>query len=76
MTKQEFIELLEEALEKDESTIKMEDIFRDYEEWDSLAALSVLAMVREEYDFQIPRTDFDKLQTVQELYDYVEAKTS
>ena len=76
MTEQQFIDLFEEALEKDEATIKMEDIFRDYEEWDSLAVLSVLAMVREEYDFQIPRTDLDKLKTVQQLYDYVQEKTS
>ena len=31
---------LEEALEKDENTVIMEDEFREYDEWDSLAYLS------------------------------------
>ena len=70
MNKEKFLELFEEALEKDE-TVKMEDKFRDYEEWDSLAVLAVLAMINEEYDIVVPRQEFDKLITVEDIYNYI-----
>jgi len=74
MNKEKFIELFEELLEKDENTIKMDDKFRDYAEWDSLAVLSAGAMINEEYDIVIPRKEFDKLITVGELYYYINKK--
>lgn len=74
MNKENFIELFEELLEKDENTIKIDDKFRNYAEWDSLAVLSAGAMINEEYDIVIPRQEFDKLITVGELYDYINNK--
>lgn len=62
-----FIELFAEAIER-EDEIKMEDNFRDYDEWSSIAYLSVIAMMDEEYDTQIEQADFKKLRTVQDLY--------
>lgn len=66
-----FIELFEDLLEMEEGTMKAEDIFRDYEEWDSLAMLGLGAVINEEYEITVPRVDFEKLYTVQELFDYV-----
>lgn len=63
-----FIELFAEALER-EDEIKMEDEFRNYDEWSSIAYLSVIAMMDEEYDVQIEEADFKKLRTVQAVYD-------
>ena len=63
-----FIELFAEALER-EDEIKMEDEFRNYNEWSSIAYLSVIAMMDEEYDVQIEEADFKKLRTVQAVYD-------
>ena len=65
---EKFIELFAEALER-EGEIKMEDEFRNYGEWSSIAYLSVIAMMDEEYDVQIEEADFKKLRTVQALYD-------
>ena len=65
---EKFIELFAEALER-EDEIKMEDEFRNYDEWNSMAYLSVIAMMDEEYDIQIEQADFKKLRTVQELFD-------
>ena len=62
-----FIEKFAEAIER-EDEIKMEDNFRDYDEWSSIAYLSVIAMMDEEYDIQIEQADFKKLRTVQDLY--------
>ncbi len=63
-----FIEKFAEAIER-EDEIKMEDEFRDYVEWNSIAYLSVIAMMDEEYSTQIEEADFKKLRTVQALYD-------
>jgi len=64
---EKFIEKFAEAIER-EDEIKMEDNFRDYDEWSSIAYLSVIAMMDEEYDTQIEQADFKKLRTVQDLY--------
>jgi len=63
-----FIEKFAEAIER-EDEIKMEDEFRNYDEWSSIAYLSVIAMMDEEYDVQIEEAEFKKLRTVQALYD-------
>lgn len=65
---EKFLDLFAEAIER-EGEIKMEDEFRTYEEWSSLAYLSVIAMMDEEYDVQIEEADFKKLRTVQAVYD-------
>lgn len=62
-----FIEKFAEAIEREEG-IKMEDNFRDYDEWSSIAYLSVIAMMDEEYDTQIEEAQFKQLKTVQDLY--------
>lgn len=64
----EFIEKFAEAIEREEE-IKMEDEFRNYEEWNSIAYLSVIAMMDEVYDIQMEEAEFKKLKTVQNLYD-------
>ena len=63
----EFIEKFAEALER-EDEIKMEDEFREYDEWSSLAYLSIIAFMDDEYDTQIEEADFKKLRTVQDIY--------
>lgn len=65
---EKFIESLAEALER-EGEIKMEDEFRTYDEWSSIAYLSVIAFMDDEYNTQIEEADFKKLRTVQDLYD-------
>lgn len=67
---EKFIDLLREALER-EDEIKMEDNFRDYDEWNSLAYLSIIAFLDDEYDVQIEEAEFKQLKTVQDIYDAV-----
>lgn len=63
-----FINLFKETLEIEEMEIDKNLKFRDLEEWDSLAVLSVLAMINEEYDITISRDKFEKAKTVGDLY--------
>lgn len=67
---EKFIDLLREALER-EDEIQMSDNFRSYDEWDSLAYLSVIALLDDEYGVQIEEAEFKQLKTVQDIYDAV-----
>ncbi|MBP9018154.1 MAG: acyl carrier protein [Paludibacteraceae bacterium] len=64
----EFIEKLREVLEIEDHEINMSDEFRTYDEWDSLAYLSLIAMLDEEYDIQMEEAEFKKLRTIEDLY--------
>ena len=65
---EKFIELFADAIER-EGIIRMEDEFREYDEWSSIAYLSVIAMMDEEYEVQLEEAEFKKLRTVQDVYE-------
>jgi len=67
------ITMLEDLLERDSGTVNPDDKFREYEEWDSLAYLSVIARIDEDFGFVIPREDFQKIITVNDLAGYLES---
>lgn len=69
--KNEFIKRFAEAIERDENKVRMSDKFREYEQWDSLAVLSLMAMINEEFDITIPRFEFEELETVEDIYKYI-----
>lgn len=55
----------------DASEIKAETVFKELGEWSSLLALSVIAMVDEEYDVALKGDDIRNAQTVTDLYNIV-----
>jgi len=67
-----FLNLVADILNREENSISFQDDFREYNEWDSLAALSFLAMINEEYDVIISRRDFDDMITLEQIYQYIE----
>ena len=54
--------------------IKPETKFRDLDEWSSLIALSIIAMVDEEYEVTLRGDDIKNAQTVQDIFNAVQAK--
>lgn len=60
--------------ETDASVFTAETKFRELEEWSSLIALSIIAMVDEEYDITLKGDDMRKAETVGELFNIVNAK--
>ncbi len=58
----------------DASEIKAETIFKELDEWSSLIALSVIAMVDEEYDITIKGDDIRNSNTIEDLFNAVKAK--
>jgi acyl carrier protein len=65
-----FLNQMTELLER-ETPVQMNDIFRDYDNWDSLAYLSVISFVDEEYELVIPRDTFKSLLSIKDLWEYI-----
>ena len=71
----EFIEKFAEQFDDtDASEIKAETVYKELDEWSSLIALSVIAMVDEEYDITIKGDDIRCSNTVEELFNAVKSK--
>lgn len=66
-----FIELFKETLEIEDHAVYANDEFRSYDEWDSIAYISLIAMIDEEYGIQIAEADFKKLRTIEDLFNVV-----
>lgn len=60
----------------DSATIKADTVFRKLEEWDSLTALSLIAMTDEVYQVKLTGDDIRTSTTVAELFEKVKAKAS
>jgi acyl carrier protein len=71
---EKFTQQLKEILEMEDQEISLEDKFRDYDNWDSLANLSVIAMLDDEFGVYIETNDFKKLTTVGELMEEVKKR--
>lgn len=57
--------------ETDADDIKANTRFKDLDEWSSLLALSVIAMIDEEYDVEFRGDDIRGSITVEDLYNIV-----
>ncbi len=64
----------DQFVETDANVFTAETKYRELDEWSSLIALSILAMVDEEYDVQLKGEEMRGTNTIQELYDLVASK--
>ena len=71
-----FSDLFKEDLEIGDKEISLNDEFREYDEWDSLAYLSVIAMLDDEFEIVIETEDFKKIRTVGDLLKEVKERTN
>ncbi len=70
-----FIENFADQFEDtDASEFTAETVFHDLEEYSSLIALSLIAMVDEEYDVQIKGDDMRSCVTIEDLYNIVKSR--
>ena len=71
----EFIENFADQFDDTEaSELSGETKFKELDEWTSLIALSVIAMVDEEYDVAIKGDDIRNSETIQDLFNIVESR--
>lgn len=68
---QHFADMLDDT---DAALITAETVFRDLDEWDSLTALSLIAMVDEEYSLKLTGDDIKNSITIKDLFDIVNLK--
>lgn len=70
----EFIENFVEQFDEVPATeVTPETRHHEMDEWSSMVALSVMAMIDEEYDVQIKADEMRNSQTIQELFDIVKS---
>ena len=71
----EFVEKFAEQFDNtDAAVFNADTAFHDLEEWSSLTALSVIAMVDEEYDVVLKGDDIKKAVTIEDLFNTVKSK--
>lgn len=71
----EFIEKFVEIFDDlDASTLNGETKFRELDDWDSIAGLSVIGMIDEEYGVTFNADDMRACQTIADLFNRVQEK--
>lgn len=64
MSEKEKIELLEEIMDVDSGTLHIDDILKDYDEWDSLSVLTFISEIDSRFGKKISGEDIKKFVTV------------
>lgn len=71
----DFVKLFAEQLEETPAEeITKDTKFRELDEWSSLTALSIIAMVDDELDVSLDAEDMKKSVTVEDIFNAVQAK--
>lgn len=58
----------------DYSTLTPDTEFKQLDDWNSLVALSVIAMIDEEYDVTLKGNDITGAKTIEDLFNIVQSK--
>lgn len=71
----EFLEMITEVLEIEDREIQLADVFRDYDEWDSLARLTLIAEIDDKYNVVIEEEAFKNAITLGDLLNEIIKRT-
>ena len=75
MELKDFIENFAQQFDDTEvSAFTAETMFKDLDEWSSLTAMSIIAFVKTTYNKEITGKEIRSCETVEELFNLVEAK--
>ena len=75
MNIEKFIEHFAEQFEEtDSAEFKADTKFHDLDEWSSLMALNIIAMVDDEYDVTLKGADIENSVTIEDLFNTVKSK--
>jgi acyl carrier protein len=73
---QQFIENFASLFEEtDAAGFNAKTKFRDFDEWSSLMALSIIAMVDTEYNVKIKGEDIKSSQTIEDIFNIVKSRS-
>lgn len=68
----QFLELMKETIEIEGRDLSLDDKFRDMDEWTSLAYLTTIAMIDDEYNVIIGAAEFRQLETIGDIVKAIE----
>lgn len=68
------VNFAEQLDDTDISELKPETDFKELDEWSSLTALSIIAMVDEEYNVTLKGEDIRTSDTIEDLFNIVKSK--
>ncbi|MFJ1377343.1 acyl carrier protein [Capnocytophaga canimorsus] len=75
MNQEKFLEDFASIFDEiDASEITMSTEFKNFEEWSSLVALGLLAVMEEEYDVTLTHNDIKNAVTVTDIYNIVKTQ--
>lgn len=70
------IAVLMESMELEEADFGPETDFTQLDEWDSLAQLTLIALLDEHFEVEVPADAFKRIQTVEDLLNEIERRKS
>lgn len=74
MDTQAFLDQMKDVLDIEDRELSLDDEFKSYDEWDSLAYLSTIAMIDDEYGVVISAAEFRTLTTLGDIVKAIEVK--
>ncbi len=70
----EFLEFIASVLEVDSSLLNEDSKVGSIEEWDSVAHLTLVVEIEDEYDVEIPSDEIGEYDSVKKLYALIKEK--
>lgn len=71
MTIEEKIAMLEDVMDLDEGELKLNSVLAEFEEWDSLSKLSLIAMAKQDFGLVLTTDVIRTFDTVKDICDYL-----
>ncbi len=72
MDKQKKLALLEDMFEMDEGTLNEETRLEDLDEWDSLAKLSLIVLMDDEFEKKLSGAEIKEFVTIGDILNYMD----
>ena len=71
MTIEEKIAMLEDVMDLDEGELKLDSVLAEFEEWDALSKLSLIAMAKQDFGLVLTTDVIRTFDTVKDICDYL-----
>jgi len=74
--KEKFLETIKEALEVEDVEVKLDDNLADFDSWDSISRLSLIALLDENFEVEVADAEFEETETVGDLFNLVKSRVA
>jgi len=71
-----FLETIKEALEVEDVEVKLDDNLADFDSWDSISRLSLIALLDENFEVEVADAEFEETETVGDLFNLVKSRVA